>query len=69
MSAAADPSGEQRTPSWSPDGQRLAFTSSHEIIGTYFAWQVYTIRRDGTGLQRMTDDRAEKSNPVWIMRR
>lgn len=65
---AADPSGAQRSPAWSPDGSAIAFASDHEILGTFHAWQIYTLRADGSGLARRTHDSAEKQNPAWIRR-
>ncbi|HET9482030.1 MAG TPA: hypothetical protein VFP98_09770, partial [Candidatus Polarisedimenticolia bacterium] len=40
------------TPSWSPDGRRLVFTGQQG--GTS---DLYVVNRDGTGLERLTDDR------------
>jgi WD40 repeat protein len=48
-----------RGPVWSPDGQHIAFYSDRS--GTYEVW---TIRPDGSGLQRITS--FERANfPVW----
>ncbi|MFZ5623432.1 MAG: BamA/TamA family outer membrane protein [Gemmatimonadota bacterium] len=48
------------TPSWSPDGERLVFTGYHNGVSDLF-----TIRRDGTDLQQLTDDRYADLHPVW----
>ncbi|MGH7571627.1 MAG: DPP IV N-terminal domain-containing protein [Gemmatimonadota bacterium] len=48
------------TPSWSPDGQQLVFTG--QIGGTS---DLYVVNRDGTGLERLTDDRYAQRDPVW----
>ncbi len=49
-------------PRWSPDGSRLAF-----LVGEYErqgrdTLAIYTVRADGTGLQRLA---AARSNPAW----
>lgn len=49
-------------PSWSPDGTRLAFTNDVMVVDAGRTTvldmkdDVYTIRLDGTGLTRLTDD-------------
>lgn len=40
------------TPTWSPDGQRIAFFASASILAEY---NVYTIRSDGSGLVNISD--------------
>ncbi len=48
------------SPSWSPDGTRLAFASYRD--GN---WEIYTMDRDGSNLLRLTDDPADDTNPAW----
>jgi len=56
-----DDSFRDRGPSWSPDGQRIAFYSDR--AGAYEHW---VIRPDGSGLERLTTRREGSSNfPVW----
>jgi len=62
-------------PSWSPDGQWLAFSSDrntdwrgHERgagLGHYQALSVYVIRPDGTGLRRVTVPGLSAGSPKW----
>ena len=69
VTKAADGSDEQvivrsfdslamRSPSWSPDGARLAFAGDDGRTG----FSIYTVRADGTGLRRLTDT---LSGPSW----
>jgi Tol biopolymer transport system component len=68
------PSGFFR-PSWSPDGQWLAFSSDrntewtgHEAgagAGHSQALSVYVMHPDGTGLRRLTDPKMSAGSPSW----
>ncbi len=49
-----------QTPQWSPDGQRLVFTG----FSNGFT-DLYIINRDGTGLQRLTNDKFADLHPSW----
>lgn len=57
------PPQQGRNPSWSPDGQRLAFTStrgnSQQRAGAFI------IKPDGTGLRQVTPSDLDASHPVW----
>lgn len=48
------------SPSWSPDGRRIAFISKRESSN-----DLYVIDVDGGGLIRLTDDRGEERDPAW----
>jgi Tol biopolymer transport system component len=53
------------TITWSPDGRHLAFDAATNCsYGRCSGWFVYTIRRDGTGLSRVSEGR----HPVWSPR-
>ncbi len=47
-------------PAWSPDGQRVAFVSDE-----YGRLDLYTVRTDGHGLQRLSNDDWIERNPTW----
>jgi TolB protein len=50
----------QDWPSWSPDGRRLAFSSTHE--GNQ---EIYTARSDGSDVVRLTQHRGLDAHPCW----
>jgi Tol biopolymer transport system component len=62
----ADPTIEQPyadvDPSWSPDGERLAF---ERIRGSTEHHAIFTIRQDGTGLRRLTPWDLDAASPDW----
>jgi hypothetical protein len=43
-------------PSWSPDGARIVFSSRHDNPPGQLGFQLFTIKPDGTGLTRLTND-------------
>ena len=56
-----DRHGVYGRPSWSPDGQRIAFSSADEN-GSY---DIYVVNADGSDLQRITDDPERDYSPSW----
>jgi TolB protein len=58
----AGPGGlsHQDWPSWSPDGRRFAFSSTHE--GNQ---EIYTAEVDGTGVVRLTNSPGIDAHPCW----
>jgi Tol biopolymer transport system component len=57
-----------RYPSWSPDGRRLVYVRVIDV-GTQeqpdIRYDLFTMRRDGTGHTRLTTDRLFKQHPQW----
>lgn len=53
------PDGNETSPSWSPDGQRLAYTS--DASGSS---QVHVMNIDGTGVRQLTK-RGTNAYPAW----
>ena len=47
-------------PSWSPSGNKIAF-----VRGEGSGKQIYVVRRDGTGLRRLTREAGLHSSPAW----
>ena len=55
-------------PSWSPDGSRIAFSSSHEDpdpFGGEEIHDVYTMKADGSDIRLITDSRGYSGKPSW----
>jgi TolB protein len=48
------------SPSWSPDGTRIAFVSGRGRVD-----QIWTMRADGSGMRRLTTPRALDEQPAW----
>ena len=48
-------------PAWSPDGTRIVFTRRVDAVN----FDIYTIRPDGSDLQRLTTSRANDGHAVW----
>ncbi len=48
------------TPAWSPDGQRLVFSGLDGGLS-----DLYTVRADGSDLQKLTTDRFADLHPAW----
>ncbi|CAG9191368.1 conserved exported hypothetical protein [Paraburkholderia sabiae] len=54
-------------PGWSPDGTKIVFTRKQINPGdpNKFNYDVFTIKPDGTGLSRLTDDGSNQGHAVW----
>jgi Tol biopolymer transport system component len=55
--------GPGRTPSWSPDGRRIAFESGRGSADGRYA--LFIINRDGSGLTQVTDHALNANHPAW----
>ena len=52
--------GEDYSPAWSPDGQRLAFVSTRDGNA-----EIYVMNADGSGQTRLTNSTAGDLAPAW----
>ena len=55
---------DDRSPSWSPDGTRIAFQSYRDNDRNHNI-EIYVINADGGNLQRLTNNLAADENPAW----
>ncbi|MEJ2814206.1 hypothetical protein [Caulobacter sp. CCG-8] len=53
--------GLDNLPFWSPDGKRIVFTRKVDAVN----FDVFTIRPDGSDLQRLTTNRGNDGHAVW----
>jgi Tol biopolymer transport system component len=64
-----DDSGDDGSPTWSPDGTRIAFAGLRDVDGAVDApgenYEIYVIEDDGSGLRRLTDNTAWDWQPDW----
>ena len=60
LTRLTDNSSLASSPSWSPDGSRILFQSSHD--GNL---DIYVIDPDGSNLRRLTDGPGVDRDPVW----
>jgi len=63
LHALEESPAQGRAPSWSPDGAWLAFESNRGGTDTLYA--AFIVKRDGTGLRRVSDYELGANHPVW----
>ena len=67
---------DDRYPSWSPDGKRIAFTSSSKVIGVHVVGvhplpvvdgtpHIYVMDADGKNLRRLSNEFFAEWDPSW----
>jgi TolB protein len=54
---------EERSPDWSPDGERVAFSCHSD--GADLDHEICVMNADGTGLTRLTDNTLTELSPSW----
>ena len=56
---------DDRFPSWSPDGTRIAFESDRDAGGNPHGIDIYVMDADGGNQERLTDNLTEDQYPSW----
>ena len=56
--------GNDRDPSWSPDGKRIAFSSDRK--GDLENFEIYVMEADGGNLQNLTNNPDADGGPAWL---
>ena len=51
---------QNTTPAWSPDGQKIAFSSGRDLND-----EIYVMNADGSAQTRLTDDWKADAAPTW----
>jgi TolB protein len=62
ISPLTDDEWYDQSPSWSPDGSRIAYAVSDQ---SDYAWEIFTMNADGSDQRRITDYAGYDMGPVW----
>jgi dipeptidyl aminopeptidase/acylaminoacyl peptidase len=57
--------GEWNSPSFSPDGKKIAFVGNSETKASYHADEIYLMNADGSGAQKLTSLDRDPGNIIW----
>jgi Tol biopolymer transport system component len=60
LTALTNNPSDDRTPAWSPDGNKIAFVSNRDDND-----EIYTMNANGTGLENLTNNPASDFLPAW----
>ena len=55
--------GNNVDPSWSPQGDKIAFCHGNNL--QFNRQQIYVVNADGTGLTKITHDNNNNITPAW----
>lgn len=53
------------SPSVSPDGSRIAFTTHRFVNDGYYSWDIAVSAIDGANIEKLTRSKGRDRNPVW----
>jgi dipeptidyl aminopeptidase/acylaminoacyl peptidase len=57
--------GEWNSPSFSPDGKKIAFSGNSDTKASYHADEIYLMNADGSGVQKLTSLDRDPGSIIW----